>query len=195
MNISIPGIDIDKAIKNSGSMELFTELLGDVYKLMDEKINLVETYLKDKDIQNFTIQVHSLKTTCRMIGAIDLGEDFFTLEKLGKENNLEQIKKFTPDVLNTFRSLKPYLEPFASNKAGAKKEFDKDAVSNILNKLVSAIDDFDLGSAEEATKTLSSYGCNEELTNKFQDLDKLVSNLDYDEAKELSKQILSKLND
>lgn len=195
MNISIPGIDIDKAIKNSGSIELFTELLGDVYKLMDEKINLVETYLKDKDIQNFTIQVHSLKTTCRMIGAIDLGEDFFTLEKLGKENNLEQIEKLTPDVLNTFRSLKPYLEPFASNKAGAKKEFDKDAVSNILNKLVSAIDDFDLGSAEEAIKTLSSYGCNEELTNKFQDLDKLVSNLDYDEAKELSKQILSKLND
>ncbi len=195
MNINIPGIDIDKAIKNSGSMELFTELLGDVYKLMDEKINLVETYLKDKDIQNFTIQVHSLKTTCRMIGAIDLGEDFFTLEKLGKENNLEQIEKFTPDVLNTFRSLKPYLEPFASNKAGAKKEFDKDAVSNILNKLVSAIDDFDLGSAEEAIKTLSSYGCNEELTNKFQDLDKLVSNLDYDEAKELSKQILSKLID
>jgi HPt (histidine-containing phosphotransfer) domain-containing protein len=162
---------------------------------MDEKINLVETYLKDKDIQNFTIQVHSLKTTCRMIGAIDLGEDFFTLEKLGKENNLEQIEKFTPDVLNTFRSLKPYLEPFASKKAGAKKEFDKDAVSNILNKLVSAIDDIDLGSAEEAIKTLSSYGCNEELTNKFQDLDKLVSNLDYDEAKELSKQILSKLND
>ena len=195
MNINIPGIDIDKAIKNSGSMELFTELLGDVYKLMDEKINLVETYLKDKDIQNFTIQVHSLKTTCRMIGAIDLGEDFFTLEKLGKENNLEQIKKFTTDVLNTFRSLKPYLEHFASNKAGTKKEFDKDAVSNILNKLVSAIDDFDLGSAEEAIKTLSSYGCNEELTNKFQDLDKLVSNLDYDEAKELSKQILSKLID
>lgn len=193
MNINIPGINIDKAIKNSGSMELFTELLGDVYKLMDEKINLVETYLKDKDIQNFTIQVHSLKTTCRMIGAIDLGEDFFTLEKLGKENNLEQIEKLTPDVLNTFRSLKPYLEPFASKKSGTKKEFDKGAISDILNKLISAIDDFDLGSAEDAIKSLSDYNCNEELTNKLKSLDNLVSNLDYDEAKELSKHILNSL--
>ena len=31
MEINIPGIDIEKAIKNSGSQELFIELLGDVY--------------------------------------------------------------------------------------------------------------------------------------------------------------------
>ena len=193
MNINIPGIDIDKAIKNSGSEELFIELLNDVYKLMDDKSSLIETYLKDKDIQNYTIQVHSLKTTCRMIGAMDLGEDFFTLEKLGKENNLEQIEKLTPDVLNSFRSLKPYLEPFASKKGGAKNAFDKDAISDILRELIAAIDDFDLGACEEAMKKLLSYNCTTELFGKVEALDKLVSNLDYDEAKNLSSQILDKL--
>ena len=52
MNYNIPGIDIEKAIKNSGSEELFTELLGDVYKLMDEKSAMVETFIRDKDLQN-----------------------------------------------------------------------------------------------------------------------------------------------
>ena len=113
MNVNIPGLDVETAIKNCGSEELFTEILGDIYKLMDEKCNLVESYLAQKNIPNYTTQVHALKTNCRMIGAKELGEKFFTLEKLGKENNLEQIEKLTPEVLNSFKALKPYLEPFS----------------------------------------------------------------------------------
>ncbi len=79
MNINIPGINADAAIQNSGSEELFYELLGDVYKIIDEKSDLVETHLRENDIRNYTVQVHALKTTCRMNGAIDLGENFFPL--------------------------------------------------------------------------------------------------------------------
>ncbi|WP_026517966.1 Hpt domain-containing protein [Butyrivibrio sp. MC2021] len=190
MDINIPGIDIEKAIVNSGSEELFIELLGDVYKLMDEKSDLVETYLREKDLQRYTVQVHALKTTCRMIGAMDLGEEFFTLEKLGKENNLEQAVKLTPDVLDAFRSLKPFLEPYASTGKGPQKEFDKEAFSALLNKLLEAIDDFNLGAAEDITKQLLSYSCDEDLADKLSTLDKYVSNLDYDQAKELIRQLI-----
>lgn len=193
MNFNIPGLDIENAIKNSGSKELFVELLGDVYKLMDEKLDLVETYLNTKDVKNYTIQVHSLKTTCRMIGAMDLGEDFFTLEKLGKDNNLAEIERLTPDVLSSFRAIKPYLEPFAAQDECLKSSFDKSAISAILNNLIAAIDDFNLGAAEGATKQLFSYDCSTELTDKFKALDNLVTNLDYDEAKELAGQIVDSL--
>ncbi len=193
MNINIPGIDIEKAIKNSGSKELFIELLGDVYKLMDDKINLVETYLSQENIQNYTIEVHSLKTTCRMIGAISLGEEFFNLEKLGRDNNIEQIKALTPGVLNAFKALKPYLEPFASKGTNVNNSFDRTAMTAILNKLIKAVDDFDLGTAEDAAKQLLSYNCTEELSAQITALDKLVSNLDYDEAKELALEIQKQL--
>ena len=62
MNIYIPGVDVNQAIKNSGSTELFLDLLNDVNKLMDEKCNQVETYLRENDLENYTILVHSLKT-------------------------------------------------------------------------------------------------------------------------------------
>lgn len=193
MNINIPGIDIEKAIKNSGSKELFIELLGDVYNLMDDKINLVETYLSQENIQNYTIEVHSLKTTCRMIGAISLGEEFFNLEKLGKDNNIEQIKALTPGVLNTFKALKPYLAPFAIKGPNINISFDRAEITAILNKLIKAVDDFDLGTAEDAAKQLLSYNCTEELSAQITALDKLVSNLDYDEAKELALEIQKQL--
>ena len=114
MDINIPGIDVETGIKNSGSLEFLQEILGDVYHLMDEKVDLVEFYLSQGNIKDYTVMVHSLKTTCRMIGAVDLGEDFFTLEKLGKEENIPQINALTPNVLNAFKALKPYLEPFAT---------------------------------------------------------------------------------
>lgn len=193
MNISIPGIDNEKGILYSGSEAVFTELLGDVYKIIDEKCDLIENYLKSNEIKNFTTQVHALKTTCRMMGAMDLAEDFFTLEKLGKENNLEQIEKFTPDVLKVFRSLKPYLEPFVPKDDSPKADFDKNEVESALKLLVTSIDDFDLNSAEEAIKKLTSYSYDSGLSDKMSSLEKLVSNLDYDEAKELAEQILLSL--
>ena len=193
MNINIPGIDTNKAIQNSGSEEFFLELLGDVYKLMDEKINRVESSLMEGNIQNYTVEVHSLKTTCRMIGAMDLGEDFFTLEKLGKVNDIQQIKALTPGVLDSFKALKPYLEPFASSNNYPLNNYDKNEISTLLNKLVQAVNDYDLGSAEETTKQLASYECDEETAAKIETLQKLVSNLDYDEAKELALQLLGNL--
>lgn len=193
MNINIPGIDVEKAIKNAGSEELFIELLGDVYKIMDDKIASVKSNLASNNISNYTVEVHSLKTTCRMIGAMELGEDFFMLEKLGKDNDVEQIIALTPGVLDTFKGLKPYLEPFALNSLVPQKSFDKEALSNNLNMLITAVNDFDLGRAEDAAKQLLSYKCDETLSTQIKDLDKLVSNLDYDEARALAIEIKSTL--
>ena len=128
-----------------------------------------------------------------MIGAMELGEDFFMLEKLGKDNDVEQIIALTPGVLDTFKGLKPYLEPFALNSLVPQKSFDKEALSNNLNMLITAVNDFDLGRAEDAVKQLLSYKCDEALSTQIKDLDKLVSNLDYDEAKALAIEIKSTL--
>ena len=193
MNTNIPGIDMEKAIQNSGSKELACELLGDVYKLMDDKIAQVETCLRDQDLQNYTILVHALKSTCRMIGAMDLGEEFFTLEKLGKENNLNQIQALTPGTLQAFRDLKPYLAPFAASNNVTQVAFDKGAISRLLTTLADAIDDFDLGTAEDAIKQLHSYNFSDDLAAKIDTLGKFVANLDYDEAKSLALEIQQNL--
>lgn len=193
MNMNIPGIDTEKAIKNLGSESLFLELLGDVYKLMDEKCAQVTSYVSDNDLHNYTILVHSLKTTCRMIGAMDLGEEFFTLEKLGKENNLNQIQALTPGTLQAFRDLKPYLAPFAASNNVTQVAFDKGAISRLLTTLADAIDDFDLGTAEDAIKQLHSYNFSDDLAAKIDTLDKFVANLDYDEAKSLALEIQQNL--
>ncbi len=193
MNIQIPGLDTEKAIANSGSEELFVALLGDVYKLIDEKSNLVESYLNARDIKNYTIQVHALKTTCRMIGATELGEKFFTLETFGKENQTELIQTLTPSVLQEFRNLKATLAPFVPASSHDKQAYDKNRVAALLQQLLTAMEEFDLGASEKAIQDLMSYQYSEELLAQIETLDRYITNLDYEEAKDLSRQLLDTL--
>ncbi|MBE5855060.1 MAG: hypothetical protein E7297_06825 [Lachnospiraceae bacterium] len=193
MSIHIPGIDVEIGIQNTGSEELLEELLGDVYKLMDEKTEQVEKSLTQGNIKNFTTEVHSLKTTCRIIGAVDLGEDFYTLEKLGKAEDIAQIKLLTPMVLDAFKALKPYLKPYADGTEMPQKNFDKTEITALLNTLISALNDYLLTTVEETTKELFSYRFEDALFQRIAELNKLVSHLDYAEAKELAAQIRDSL--
>ena len=181
--INIPGIDVRKGIENSGNPVLFKELLGDVYELIDDKCASIRTHLADGQIKSYTTEVHALKTTCRMIGAMTLSEDFYTLEKLGTKNRVSELKELTPRILSDFSALKPYLKPYATApSAEPDREYDKKDVLDVFERLEAAIDDFDQTAADRCTDTLSSYVFDERLSAPIQNLCELVTNLDYDEA-------------
>ena len=55
------------------------------------------------------------------------------------------------------------------------------------------MDNFALDKADDSIKALLSYKYEESLGTKIQKLDNLVSNLDYEEAKELATEILNQL--
>ncbi len=191
--IDIPGIDTAKGIKNSGGPSVFIELLGDVHELIDEKCRLIEKHLGNGDTKAFTTQVHALKTTCRMIGAMDLAEEFYSLEKLGNSEDTEKIKELAPGVLETFKALKPHLEPYARLSSEADKEFNRDEVVSTLRKLSVSIKDFELSAADKLMTEAASYKYPDELDKEIDSLKKLVSDIDFVEAKALIDDIISKL--
>lgn len=183
--INIPGVDNNKGIENSGNAVLFKDLLGDVYELIDEKSDSIRAHLENDEIKSYTTEVHALKTTCRMIGAMELAENFFTLEKLGTDNNVTKLKEYTPSVLAAFSALKPYLKPYAKVKAEPDQDYNKKDVMDVLDKLEAAIADFDLTVAEKCTDTLAAYVFDEAISSQIKKLCELVTNLDYEEAGEL----------
>ena len=183
LKVQIPGIDPEKGIQNAGGPSLFLELLGDVHGIIDDKCELIEKLITDKDAKGFITQVHALKTTCRMIGAMEMAEEFFSLEKMGSGgSSIEELSSSSAPVLDAFRALKPYLEPYVVPKDAPDKDFDKEAVIEILDKLSASISDFNLSEAEDQMKALSSYRFDEKTKPLVDKLEELVDNLDYDEA-------------
>jgi HPt (histidine-containing phosphotransfer) domain-containing protein len=191
--VNIPGVDPLLGIKYSGGEEFYLEFLSDVYKIIDEKCAQIEEFLEADDIHEYTTLVHALKTTCRMMGATEIAEGFYALEMHGKSNETDEIKQKTPGVLDSFKALKPYLEPYASTESVSDKEYDKAEVEASLNGLKKSISAFDLAGAEEEIKSLRRYSYPESSQAQINELEKLVNNLDYDEALALIDSITGNL--
>ena len=187
--INIPGIDPKAGIRNSGDEAGFREFLGDVHRIIDERCSAVEKDLEEKNIRDYTTKVHALKTTCRMMGAMELSESFFTLEKMGRENDLSGICALTPEVLSRFKALKPYLAPYSVTRSAPEKGFEKDRVVELLNSLAGAIRGFELSEAEACLEELMSIQYESSLLPLMQRLEKQVQDLDYDDALEQIEKI------
>ena len=193
-SITIPGIDTKKGITNLGDIDIYKEFLGHIFNIIDDKITYIENCISSRDIESFTLMVHSLKTTCRMIGAAELAEGFYTLERLGDDNDLEKIKSAAPGVLSEFGRLKTYLEPFASETEDTfKKVYDEDELLNSLKELINAAEEFDAESCDKCISRIKASGWDGGLDNDIQRLVGLVADFEYYEVQETALAIIKKI--
>lgn len=158
----IEGLDVAEGIKNSGTRELFEELLGDFYTIIDMKSSKIEKCLADGLIHDFTIEVHALKNTARMIGALELSEMFKDLEMLGHDEKVDEIMSKVSGVLEKYRSYKPILRPWAVKNEEDKETVDTSVIIEVLNDMKEAMDSFDLDRVDDDMNKLDGYRMKED---------------------------------
>ncbi len=178
----IEGLDVTEGIKNCGSLELFTNLLGDFYKLIDLKSTKIEKCLADGMIRDYTIEVHALKNTARMIGALELSEQFYQMEQCGNAGDVDTIFRETPAIMELYRSYKPILEPYGKANEQGKKEVPKEELVKVLEQLNAAMDSFDLDGADAALAELEEYRLPEELGPYMEELRAYVADVAMEEV-------------
>lgn len=123
----IEGIDIRKAIENSGSEDAFRTVLKIFYDSIDQKAEELDSYYKDSDIDNYTIKVHALKSSAKLVGALSLSEEAEALEMAGKEMNYLYIGSHHDQMMEQLLSFKkPLSEIFAGEEAEDEDEFLKE---------------------------------------------------------------------
>jgi len=186
-------LDSEAGIKSVGSKRLYTELLGDYYKLIDIKANKIEKCLSDGMIRDFTIEVHALKNTSRMIGHAELSDLFKRLEELGNEENIQELNEIAPEVMLKYRSLKSSLEPFAKLQESDKEDVAVELIIDSLNCLFEAIDTFDLDSADEAMSRLRGYKFPFDVTKEMGELEAYVADVAMEEIMGLSQELIARL--
>lgn len=184
---------VQEGIESCGSKELYVSLLGDFYKYIDIKATKIEKCLSDHMIRDYTVEVHALKNTARMIGALELSDEFKHLEELGNAEDEEQLLSLTPGVLDRLKGYKEYLAPFAATSNEDKKEVSSDEILKEINQIKSAMDTFDLDGADEAIKRLMEYRIPSELVEKINELDALVADVAIEESMLLCDELMAEL--
>ena len=115
-----PGIfklsEIDPAagVEYCGSAEDYMDAVAVFSFSIEQKSADIENARRDKDLKNFTLLVHSLKSTSRIIGGIigatNISELALKLEQAGKDEDTALIDELTPKLLATYRKLQLPLQ-------------------------------------------------------------------------------------
>lgn len=181
----LQGIDLAAAIKNCGNKDILRDVVKEFLISIDSKADNIEKFAAQQDYRNYTVAVHALKSSARLIGAIKLSEDAAFLEVCGNEENQEEIALKTDRLLEDYRKYKEYLSPAADKEDENLPEIDIKQFENALSEMKEVIEAYDFDTADGIINMLSDYKVPDIYVDKFRKIKELVAGVDRDGLLEL----------
>ncbi len=187
---SIEGINGQTAIKNSGSEEAFKMVLKIFHESIDSKNSEIEGYYSAEDWQNYTIKVHALKSSAKLIGAASLAEDAQLLENAGKEQDIAYINEHHAPFMKEYTAFKDKLSIIFGEKKEEAKNTDKPLadeflLESIYEGLRDASENMDYDTIEEIFRELDEYSLPESDEKKLKAIRDKAESFDYDSILEI----------
>ncbi len=172
-------IDAEKAIQNSGSEEAFRSVLKIFYDSIQDKHDELEQSFASGDWKNYTIKIHALKSSSRLVGAMDLGEKAERLEMAGKEGDTGYIQENHAAAMEEYLSFRDALAPVF--EAGSDKPVADDfLMESIYEGLKEAAQSMDCDQVEDIMKEIEGYEIPDSEKEKFTLIREKADILDYD---------------
>lgn len=179
--LKIADLDINYALSLVGSMDIYWTIFNKYYSAIESKSAYIKECEQKEDIQNYTIEVHALKSSSKQIGAMELSNMAAELEKAGNDNNLEMIHEKTGEMLNKYYSYLQEFKPFIIIDEAPDEEkmpVDLNNVKKLLHDLHTAFDELDMDAMEEIVSELGKYKFEGRDKEKYEELKDAVDNLD-----------------
>ena len=180
----IRSIDVNAGILHCGSQKSYMDTLKTYFDSGQKNAEEIEKFWNGKDIKNTTVKIHALKSTSRVIGAMELGDFAARLEKAGEEGDVTLLETEIGNLLTMYRKLLTEMELLGSTdgeEAGSDKpqisEQDIKKTYETISKLCEA---FDFDGVAETVKSIEKYRFPESEAAKFETIKKAVDNFDYD---------------
>lgn len=187
------GIDVDAAMQYSETYADLLSIICDFSGLIDMKSRQIEKYAEDGDAASYTVEVHALKSSSRLIGAEELSELAATLERCGHENDIETIRRQTPRLISLYRGYIDKLRPAVEARDGVVKTVDisRADLRAELEKLLAYLRDFDLDNAEVWSDAAAGYRLSGDEAEKMKALRTAIQMIDYLGAIKIAEEMLA----
>ena len=191
---SVTGLDIGEAMQHNTDEESFRELVKMYYNSIDSKANLLEELEEKEDIENYTINVHALKSSSKLIGSTVVSELAANLEALGKEKNIEAIHKENKLLLLLYRKYRIFLKCYVEKDDNKKEQININILINKLNLVSEYISNFDLDNADKVINELEKVEIPNVIKDDYNKLKDYVLNFKVEETPILVLDMIKKLS-
>ncbi|MCR5830239.1 MAG: response regulator [Lachnospiraceae bacterium] len=174
----INGLDTESGIKDCGSEEGYVSVIDVFRKTASSKADEIEKYYREEDWENYTVKVHALKSSARIIGAHELSLAAKNLEAAGKKRDIGVIKSDTEALLNNYRELAEKLSGPADEKEdlpALSPELRKDAFQTIAEVAGS----MDYGLMEQLLKDIRGYRLSDDDAAAIDRIEEKLMQLDW----------------
>lgn len=189
------GFSFEEGVKHCGSKAALMKTIRIFYRTIDSKANKIEQCLKEGLISDYVVEVHALKSSALLIGAVPLSEAAKELEGYGKQGKTELLEEKTPDLLAMYRDFKDILKPYADKEEAARQEASNGEWCQALQQIHQCIEQFDLDGVDRIMEKLEEYQIPECIRESMDQLRVYVADVSMEEIMELTDTMTGLLRD
>lgn len=186
---TLPSINVIKGIELSGnSIQTYLQVLKINYSYAEKNLLEIKNFLEDKDYENYTIKIHSMKSTLKGIGAESLSEKAFAQEMAGKEKRYSHIDEnyeaFRDQYLQLFKDIEKVLSYYHLIQKKADEDsplLEESIMKGILSNIRAKLDEFEFAEIFDTLEKIDQYRKNEKQEKFFEQLKVLMDDLNVEE--------------
>ncbi len=174
------GVDINKSLELFGDINTYNETIGEFLVGIHNKINELIKFMNNKDLANYAIYVHSLKSDAKYFGFTKLADMAYEHEMKSKAGDLYYVTSHINDLIketnNTIILIQEYMngneatEEVKEEVVEAPGEvYDKKTIlvvddSSIIRNFVKRIfsDTYNVGAAENGEEAINIIKANKD---------------------------------
>ena len=175
----IPELNVKEGVRNGGTPEGYLSILSVFYRTAAAKADELDTLYQKDDIPGYTIKVHALKSSARIVGAVSLSELAKSLEDAGNRDDREYLAAHHEELITMYRELEKklaFLQPKEEPRSDLGDAEMREAYQTILE--IAASMDFDL--MDELMKDLEQYRLSTEDEERLKQIRALCLAMDWD---------------
>ncbi|MCP4107487.1 MAG: response regulator [Desulfobacteraceae bacterium] len=192
---SLPGLNIRTGMERLGnSWTLYADILKDFYISQKEFVKDFQDIVEKKEFEAAKAKAHALKGAASNISATDLEIAARLLENICEKENKNRVLNMLKPVEDALVQLEKNITVIEQNKPvepveTGDSQHDISDIAELFEKLNKSFSDFDPVDSEYYLKQIKTGFSDKALQAEFENLEQRIKNYNYDDAREILKQI------
>ena len=184
---AVGDIRTENGLANCGGTDAYLATLKVFYDSIPEGLAEIRSLYDNEDWKNYTVKVHALKSTARIIGAEELSNRAMRLEDAGNAGYTEEIKRDTEALLNLYESFREKLSPLGEEEADESEKplIGADELEEAVGAIREMAASFDEESIRFVFEELKEYRMPEDKKAWMEEIRRAAARLDWDKVKDL----------
>jgi len=190
-------VDTQKGIENcGGKVADYLKVLRITYEHGEKQLEELRRMQHGADYQNYTIKIHSMKSTSLNLGAVEISKMAKRQEIAGEAGNFAHIdahmEEFQEEYGQLLEEIGQVLEHYGliGKEEDDQEKLSDDMVCSILANIRNCLEEFEFPKIFEILQEVKKYKLSERYEQVFRQIEEWMDDLAVDEIQELIEKTL-----